>query len=336
MLNGFGGASKSHGINGRLTSVSLIGGIDCLPGLTPDLTVRGGAKIKKTLCVKGSTTLNNVTINKDVTVKGNVLVEKDIVAQGNVCVAGELHSKDVEITNIFAFNLSANVQIPPINLNPHTVQILKLPCFGNIQSVDIVTGNITYAPNNSNPYLDVFQYSILDDKCNIVRKVNQFVCQKGPSIIPPMLNNICHDFQTFGTGSPVNFDLTLSGMAGTYPIDWSTLTFISISTYIDDDICNPKMCGAMVPYGTTNSTNYGPAIVTSFTSNSIVLHWPPLVMTPTLNITFSHNNAGLLTYTIDYLFENQNIAYKIGLQVSDTHGNLSNVSMLQWLTWQGC
>jgi cytoskeletal protein CcmA (bactofilin family) len=78
MLKGFGGASSQRGIPGSFSSMSLIGGVDCSKGLTPDLTVRGGARIKKRLCVGGNTKLDgklstqSVTVNGDATFLGNV------------------------------------------------------------------------------------------------------------------------------------------------------------------------------------------------------------------------------------------------------------------------
>ena len=48
MLGGFSGATKEKQINGRLTNLCLIGGVDCVQGYTPDLKVAGGAIIKKT------------------------------------------------------------------------------------------------------------------------------------------------------------------------------------------------------------------------------------------------------------------------------------------------
>lgn len=324
MLNSFGGSSKAKSISGRLSSLSLTGGVSCGSGLTPDLTVSGGAKIKKRLCVDGSTSLNELNV------KGNVNIEKQM------CVHGDLNNKAIEITNIFSFE-SGQVEIPPVNYVPNTVQIIKQPCFGNIQSVNVITGNITYASNYIDPYLDIFQYTIVDD-CNIVRTVNQFVCKRGISAIPPMLNNACHTVQSFSTGTgPSNYDLTPSGVAGTNPIDWSTLTFLNLTTYRDDDACNAINCNTMnIPYGTTNSVDYSPPNITSLTSNSITITWPSLNPNPNLLITITHNGAGIITYTQNYNYYNGNFAYKIGMQVSDVNSNVSNTAMFQWLVFSGC
>lgn len=79
MITGFGQATKSRKINGSFTSMTLIGGVDCQPGLTPDLTVKGGALIKKTLCVKGHSDLKgNVHITKNLEVDGDIIVHGNI------------------------------------------------------------------------------------------------------------------------------------------------------------------------------------------------------------------------------------------------------------------
>ena len=60
-MKGFASASKDRNINASLTSICLIGGTDCDSGLTPDLTVAGGASINKSLCVYGNTELGNLS-----------------------------------------------------------------------------------------------------------------------------------------------------------------------------------------------------------------------------------------------------------------------------------
>ena len=143
MLASFGGSSKGTHINGRFTNLCLTGGVDCVSGLTPDLKVAGGARIKKTLCVKGltmlnelivdaNTTTNYLTVMKDTSVcgdlhvKGNLLVDElstlnnlngniifgntlNIMRDATVC--GNLHVKgDFLVDGSFTFNvLSANV-----------------------------------------------------------------------------------------------------------------------------------------------------------------------------------------------------------------------------------
>jgi hypothetical protein len=54
-------------------SLQLTGGTDCAPGLTPDLFVYGGAKIKKNLCAGNLTVKNDVT-TKNINVTGTLMV----------------------------------------------------------------------------------------------------------------------------------------------------------------------------------------------------------------------------------------------------------------------
>ena len=89
MFGGFGSASKDRNIPGAMTSLCLIGGVDCLPGLTPDLKVLGGAIIKKTLCVRGNTELKNVLMDGDAIICGNLLVKENLSVYEKT-VTGEL------------------------------------------------------------------------------------------------------------------------------------------------------------------------------------------------------------------------------------------------------
>ena len=68
-LQGFGGASSARGIDASFSTITTNAGIDCAPGITGDLFVRGGATIKKTLCVRGNTVIKgNVSVNGDLNV----------------------------------------------------------------------------------------------------------------------------------------------------------------------------------------------------------------------------------------------------------------------------
>jgi Chaperone of endosialidase/YadA head domain repeat (2 copies) len=89
MFGGFGSASKDRNIPGTMTSLCLIGGVDCLPGLTPDLKVLGGARIKKTLCVRGNTELKDVLMDGDAIICGNLLVKENLTVYEKT-VTGEL------------------------------------------------------------------------------------------------------------------------------------------------------------------------------------------------------------------------------------------------------
>ena len=63
MLSGFNGASKDKNINLRLTNLNLIGGVDCKSGRTPDLKIKGGARIHKSLCVGGNISANSINVD---------------------------------------------------------------------------------------------------------------------------------------------------------------------------------------------------------------------------------------------------------------------------------
>jgi tetrahydrodipicolinate N-succinyltransferase len=99
-------------INIRATSLRLIGGIDCRHGITPDLNVRGGARIEKTLCVQGKTMIDDLFVNGNLTVsgtsdlQGNVLIggltviDNDIIVTGNSIVIGDSFTSNLTANNI--------------------------------------------------------------------------------------------------------------------------------------------------------------------------------------------------------------------------------------------
>ena len=76
MLSGFGGSSRERNINGQLSSLRLNGGVDCGGGLVPDLSVQGGARIRKNLCVG-----QDLQVNDSVTIKGNVTIDGTLNGQ---------------------------------------------------------------------------------------------------------------------------------------------------------------------------------------------------------------------------------------------------------------
>ena len=90
MLAGFAGASENRGINAQMTSITIIGGVDATPGLTPSLNVFGGAKISKSLCVSGPTKLNDLHAKGNVLVNKNVTVQKNLNVYGNTSISEEL------------------------------------------------------------------------------------------------------------------------------------------------------------------------------------------------------------------------------------------------------
>jgi hypothetical protein len=136
MFQGFGGSSKDRHITGSFTSMFLDGGADCGGCLTPDLYVRGGAKIKKKLCVIGKTTLQFVDIKDDLLVEGNVNIK------GNI-TASQINIANISLGNIVTtyIDLScgniANVMTLTVDtLNAKHTQI-------NINNDIDVQGNIT-------------------------------------------------------------------------------------------------------------------------------------------------------------------------------------------------
>ena len=87
------GSSRDKQINGRLTNVLLNGGVDCAPGLTPDLLVLGGAKIRKTLCAS------------DLIVRNTITARGDAVFTGNLTVDGSLSSSGIDLGDIGCANI---------------------------------------------------------------------------------------------------------------------------------------------------------------------------------------------------------------------------------------
>lgn len=125
MFNGFGNASNERHIAGAFTSIVLTGGSDCGGCLTPDLYVRGGAKIKKKLCVIGKTTLEFVDI------KGDLLVE------GNLEVLGDIISDGISFSNITAMNITtSNISTSFIEMNCGNIGNLMSLTVDNINAKD--------------------------------------------------------------------------------------------------------------------------------------------------------------------------------------------------------
>lgn len=124
MLGGFGGATKDKHINGRLTSLCLIGGVDCLPGYTPDLKVQGGARIKKTLCVLGAA---NFT---DIDVSGNSVIHENLVVEGNAV-----------LSNIVVDKIEANI----LTTNSAVISSDILVCGNTILKGELtILGNVEF------------------------------------------------------------------------------------------------------------------------------------------------------------------------------------------------
>jgi Chaperone of endosialidase/YadA head domain repeat (2 copies) len=152
-MKGFGSASKDRNINASLTSLCLIGGTDCDSGLTPDLTIAGGAVINKTLCVYGNTELGNISAANDLLVCGNVHFKQDLVVDDNT-VTGSLGVMEdaliignLQVLGDIIGNVSGNTDnIVAVSVTANTVVVNDmLTVEGDAQIVgDLeVCGNIT-------------------------------------------------------------------------------------------------------------------------------------------------------------------------------------------------
>ena len=329
MQGSFGGASTSKNVNLRLTSARLIGGVDCEPGLTPDLTVSGGARIKKTLCVGGSAKISELTVKNNLQVDGNVQIG------GNIC--GQNIGDKVVLTT---FDANVSVDIPPYQqYNLSSVQMEEMPCFGNVTNVDMGTGVITYEPGQvSSRQLDMMQYS-MTDKCGYTHTISHFLCSK-PAIMYPFLQNTClvtgGDFMCCNgaNGTYTKFYGNLGAIQGTYPIDWSTLSIQGIQYYLQPATGFFKTCQdweGIPVYNTNNNPTFvnnptitGPAQLT-FVSGYV----PP----QTFVMDIIHDNLGgisvqfVITNSLGGLFQSE-YSFRCQIQVFDTQGNPSNFATL--------
>jgi hypothetical protein len=101
-------ASRDLHITNRFTTLRLIGGIDCVPGMPgcpyPDLDVRGGARIGKGLCVEGNLNVEqNVCITGDLKVLGNTYIKTEeiiVIKDKKICLA--------DPGNVAASNITAD------------------------------------------------------------------------------------------------------------------------------------------------------------------------------------------------------------------------------------
>ena len=104
------GASESQEQNKRFTSVRLIGGVDCNINRTsryPDLDVKGGARIRKTLCSDGDLLIGgDATVNGNLTVLGNASFDTLIVSN---LLADFIDSTIAIIDDLTSVTITANV-----------------------------------------------------------------------------------------------------------------------------------------------------------------------------------------------------------------------------------
>lgn len=93
-------ASQDQGVDKAFTSLSLIGGVDCTPRRAGDLDVRGGARIKKSLCAQG-----NMEVRKDLSVQGNLITNNisnsSKLTTTDLCVDGNTTVGDLTVTGSF-------------------------------------------------------------------------------------------------------------------------------------------------------------------------------------------------------------------------------------------
>jgi hypothetical protein len=335
----------SHFPDKTFKSLQLTGGNDCKPGLTPDLFVYGGAKIKKGLCaqelkIKGDIT----TVNMNIT--------------GNLAVGGCLASPQIEFTRLATFaNVSGNVIIEPSPyLEPTSVQVTQLPCSGVITNIDHLDGNVTYAPSGNimPPILDIYQYTGLD-YCGVLHTVTQFVCSQNV-MAPPLLNLTCYPFDN-NVDFISNFSdiaITINAMPGTYPIDWTTMEILAFDSYtLNMDPPGPDNTGWYC-----NGSAFNPATIAWGTSDATGPYWIQPVGTltgaplpfPSVQYTFSSINVASIEYgpnvitvqgfndgTIHFTGVSPsgvnvgNTVFRAQIQVKDTQGNSSNIGTLYFV-----
>lgn len=313
-----------------LSTLQLTGGTDCKRGLTPDLFVYGGAKIVKSLCVGGDLRVDQIRTT-------------DMNITGNLQVGGCLASELIGFTELATFEtVVGNVIIEPSQyIIPTSVQITKMPCSGIITDID-PSGNVTYVPsgNITPPILDIYQYTGLDS-CGIQHTVTQFVCSRNV-YTPPILNNQCFyvgdNWQSiFSPGVYYSTDLggtygPISALTGTSPINWSSFTIVSASTYTTGGVyrCagSPNLCSIAntLPYPYDDYGFTGPG---TLVGQQIVFNHPigttyffDVIVDPMGNfqLKMTMTNIGF-PFQPGYVF-------KLQVQVSDINGNPSNIATL--------
>lgn len=398
-LQGFSTASKSKSVNGSLSTLVVNGGNDCGSGRTPDLTVRGGALVKKQMCVLGASDLRELTVRKECSMRSNLRVEKsiyaedliingsvlaagnslidklsansacvteDLVVAGNIvgtgdaildnidaktitsidlCVSGNLISNNSQVVLLKTFNSNAAVWIEPAaTLLPMTITLDNLPCSGIIQNVSPTTGNIFYIPvkNNPLPEIDVFNYHGMNSKgFNI--NVTQLICFQQIQLIPPFLQNICLNraplsnftdtLSAIGSYSQSYGSIVSSSMNGTFPIDWSSLAFTSITSYTQNQ-SGVKNCVQWLAVPPVLGTNVSTALNSAGTplSGNSIQFASASVVGAIFTFTVVHDNTGNIT--LQYVISGANAVFNsdfiisVGVQVSDIYGNLSNISTM--------
>lgn len=239
---------------------------------------------------------------------------------------------------------NVTIQIPPIDgpFDTNTVEVMTAPCFGNISAVNVSSGEITYTTSGSEPGLDAFVYKI-QDNCGLERKITQFICRSGNSNNGMLFfNNQCI-IRTSQTSTPFSFiGIQLSVLEGGSPIDWSTLSILSMESFTDDSTEPDFACGDTFVYGTNSASD----ITGGTFSQTAGIDYPPGVTEVDLtyqkspftdvNVEFQNNSDG----TVDIVctgnpsvttWPEAHFAIKVVLTVQDTAGNTSNEACFQFI-----
>jgi len=150
----------------------------------------------------GNAVFDNVTARSGFNVKGTLTTRRitftdGLTTTGNV----DLNLTRIKPTNISASNIerlayahtsqNESVVIQPFGVNDGwdvtTVQICMCPGSGAVQSVDPVTGEITYMPTTTFFGTDVFRYNIVDNQGKTRVVFQHVVVSKADT--PPYANN---------------------------------------------------------------------------------------------------------------------------------------------------
>lgn len=159
-------------------------------GKTPDLNF-------KTLCCKNRMVMdknNNLTV-RSVEVSKNLIINNKLEVRGQIqgfmndgklvfnenVESAKFYSAQDEFTETFNMEEGVNsaiiepIQNEFLNFDTTTLEIVTSPCVGEIDSVDSISGNIFYVPNNNVAHIDSFQYKIKDSQ-GIDHLVTQMIC----------------------------------------------------------------------------------------------------------------------------------------------------------------
>lgn len=256
-----------------------------------------------------------------------------------------------EHTKVSMFNVTEMPDPVMIDTLPglllDTIEIITSACNGVVHGINRTTGQISYTPVGitfgGQTVLDIFQYRGLDN-CSVWHLVSQTVCSQSVGT-PPVVQSNC--FPPVSGVSPLNTAQRIFGplnvVAGTNPIDWSTLVFTSFEVYYQ---CSDQR--ATSPFTCVNTNDASRAMINWGRSEcslltdipSIGLTTPPAANLPAntaflppnmANVngyshTLTHNNAGSITYTQNGNFPpaQYQAALRFRFQVSDTMGLVSN------------